>query len=109
MRIPVQFLGQSGWEINFPSAVIYIDPYLSNSVEELDAPDLIRLKAIPFLPSSVCDADFILITHDHLDHFDPLTLLDIAKSSPTAQFIGLKPVIKKLIEPTRNSWRSLSS
>ncbi len=117
MKIPVQFLGQSGWKMMFPGAVIYVDPYLSNSVEELDAPDLKRLKAIPFKPDEVIDADYILITHDHMDHCDPYTLPIIANSSPSAKFVGPQPVIDKLIKwgiapervvLSREDWMSLS-
>jgi L-ascorbate metabolism protein UlaG (beta-lactamase superfamily)/glycosyltransferase involved in cell wall biosynthesis len=96
MRIPVKYLGQSGWRLKFPTAVIYLDPYLSNSVQELDAPDLKRLRSIPFPPESVCDADYVLITHEHMDHCDPYSIPAIAEASPNAQFLGPKPVIDKL-------------
>lgn len=96
MRIPVQYLGQSGWKFGFPDLTIYIDPYLSNSVQELDAPDLERLRPAPFTAESVNDADYVLITHEHIDHCDPLTLPQIARASPQAKFIGPKPVVNRL-------------
>lgn len=80
----------------FPELTIFVDPYLSNSVQQLDSPDLKRLRPIPFAPESVCDADYVLITHDHLDHCDPHTIPQIAKASPHAQFIGPKPVLDQL-------------
>ncbi len=95
-RIPVQMLGQSGCKLSFPSATIYLDPYLSNSVQVLDAPDLERLTPIPIEPGKVTDADFIFITHEHLDHCDPHTLPLIAAASPRAKFIGPATVLKKL-------------
>lgn len=96
MRFDVFSLGQSGLKLTFPGTIIYLDPYLSNSVEVLDAPDLIRQTPIPFPPEGVIDADVVLITHEHLDHCDPHTLPQVAKASPQARFIGPPPVISLL-------------
>lgn len=97
-RIPVQMLGQSGCRLSFPCATVYLDPYLSNSVQELDAPDLARQVPIPFLPENVTDADWVLITHEHMDHCDPHTLPVLAAASPQTRFVGPAPVIKRLLE-----------
>ena len=97
-RVPLQILGQSGCKLQFPSCTIYLDPYLSNSVQELDSPDLKRLKSIPFLPENVIDADKVLITHEHIDHCDPHTIPKLAQASPQAKFICPQPVYLKLIE-----------
>jgi len=98
LRIPVQMLGQSGCRLAFPGATVYLDPYLSNSVQVLDAPDLERQIPIPLLPEKVTDADIVLITHAHIDHCDPHTLPKLAQASPHARFIGPAPVLKQLIE-----------
>ena len=97
-KIPVKHLGQSGWKISFPLVTVYIDPYLSNSVQELDSEDMSRLQPITLPPDTVTDANYVLITHDHLDHCDPFTLPSIAKHSPLAKFIGPWPVIQRLRE-----------
>ena len=97
-RIPVQLLGQSGCKISFPGVTIYLDPYLSNSVQELDAADLVRCLPIPFTPNSVVDADVVLITHEHMDHCDPHTIPELAAASPQARFIGPAPVVRRLAE-----------
>jgi len=81
------WLGQSGARLQYKDTVIYIDPYLSNSVQELDAPDLIRQTPIEILPESVTDADWVLITHSHIDHCDPQTIPILAKHSPQARFV----------------------
>ncbi len=96
--IPTQVLGQSGCKLQFSNCTIYLDPYLSNSVQELDAPDLERLQPIPFLPESVVDADKVLITHEHIDHCDPHTIPKLANASPQARFICPVTVYKHLIE-----------
>lgn len=104
-RIPVEMLGQSGCRLSFPGATVYLDPYLSNSVQELDAPDLERQIPIARLPESVVDADWVLITHEHIDHCDPHTLPKLAEASQQAYFVGPMPVVEKLrewgIDPSR--------
>ena len=94
--INIQLLGQSGCIFYFPQATIYIDPYLSNSVKELDSSDLDRNIPITITPDKVQDADYVLITHEHIDHCDPHTLPVLSKTSSQAQFIGPKPVIQRL-------------
>jgi L-ascorbate metabolism protein UlaG (beta-lactamase superfamily)/glycosyltransferase involved in cell wall biosynthesis len=117
-RIPVQLLGQSGCRFSFPGVTIYLDPYLSNSVQDLDAPDLIRCLPIPFAPNSVVDADIVLITHEHMDHCDPHTIPGIATASPQARFVGPAPVVRRLqewgiaserISPALEDWMELGS
>ena len=98
MRIPVQSLGQSGYKLSFPDCNVYIDPYLSNSVQELDAVDLERQIPIPILPNLVNDANLVLITHEHIDHCDPFTIPKIAEASPRSRFIGPIGVTRKLEE-----------
>ncbi len=97
-NVPLQLLGQSGCRFEHNGSVIYMDPYLSNSVQELDCADLSRLIPVPLRPEKVVDADWILITHDHIDHCDPYTLPIIAQASPSSSFIGPPPVLNKLQE-----------
>lgn len=117
-NIPVQTLGQSGMRLAFPEAIIYVDPYLSNSVQELDADDLERLVDAPINADKVTDADWVLITHEHIDHCDPHTIPKLAKASPHARFVGPAPVLEILkswgIAETRlqlaeESWQSLAT
>ncbi len=117
-EISLHLLGQSGCRIEYDGTVIYMDPYLSNSVQELDSPDLERLIPIPVLPEAVTDADWVVITHDHIDHCDPRTLPAIAEASKGCYFIGPPPVLKNLSEwgvsnerciPARESWKTVSN
>lgn len=89
-------LGQVGFRLQFGDAVVYIDPYLSDSVRERESADLERLVPIPCPPTSVTDADYVLITHDHRDHCDIDTLGPLAEASPQAVFVGPPPVIATL-------------
>ncbi len=98
MILPVDLLGQSGCRFQFSSSIIYIDPYLSDSVEKLDSPDAKRLVPVTIKPEKIVDADIVFITHDHIDHCDPFTLPVLAEASPNARFIGPSPVLGKLSE-----------
>lgn len=117
-NIPVQNLGQSGVKLSFPLGTLYIDPYLSNSVQELEAQDLKRQVEVPVTPENVTDADWVLITHEHIDHCDPHTLPKLAEASPQARFMGPAAVIEILkswgIVETRlylaeENWQKLSN
>ncbi len=92
----IELLGQSGCRLTIDDVTGYIDPYLSDSVQALDAPDLVRLVPIPRRPKEITDADWVLITHSHIDHCDPYTLPKLAKASPQCQFIGPAPVLQIL-------------
>ena len=92
-----EHLGQTGLFIKTNSLKILIDPYLSNSVEEIDSSDLKRLIPIPYKPSVLREIDFVLITHNHLDHCDPKTIPQIFSNNPNVKFIGPTPV-RKLLE-----------
>lgn len=114
--VPIQLLGQSGCRLEFPGSIVYVDPYLSHSVQELDAPDLVRLKPVAMRPGDVGDADWVLVTHDHIDHCDPHTLPGLAAASPGARFVGPPPVLLRLqewgihrdrLQPATEDWADL--
>jgi rhamnosyltransferase len=118
MRIPRKMLGQSGCRLEFPGVIVYVDPYLSDSVKVLHSSDLERLVPIAIEPHKVTDADIVLITHEHIDHCDPHSLPQISVASPQARFIGPEPVIAKLMQwgisndrliLASESWHSLTA
>jgi len=87
MKSVIEFLGQAGFRLGLGEKVVYIDPYLSNSVAETESADLQRLVEIPVMPDKVSDADFLLITHDHQDHCDLATVLPLLDSSRNCKVI----------------------
>lgn len=89
-------LGQVGYRFQFGPTVVYIDPYLSDYVEELEGPDFHRLFPAPFVPNSVRDADWVLVTHAHIDHCDPRTIGPLSQASPSSRFVGPPPVLRVL-------------
>ncbi len=92
----IETLGQVGVRLEVSGNVIYIDPYLSNSVQEKENSTIKRLIPIPLYPDEITDADFVLITHEHRDHCDEDTLVPISNASPQCQFIGPYRVVQKL-------------
>lgn len=71
-------LGQMGLIIKGPDAVIYIDPCLSNIISE-------RMYPPPIKPEEITNADYVLCSHEHIDHLDPDTIKALA--SPQAKFV----------------------
>jgi L-ascorbate 6-phosphate lactonase len=90
--LAVWALGQMGFAVKGQSPdLIYIDPYLSNSVPER-FPAMVEKMARSFpppcLPADIRNAACVLVTHDHLDHADPDTLGPLAQASSQARFLA---------------------
>lgn len=98
LSIPIDFLGQAGFKLHFDDIVVFIDPYLSDYVEKMEGSALKRQRPAPFQPSAVRDADYLLITHIHMDHCDPETVMPILASSPQAKVIAPHGVVAFLLE-----------
>jgi L-ascorbate 6-phosphate lactonase len=93
-----EHLGQTGLRIDLGDLTVLVDPYLSNSVQDLDSPDLVREVPIPYHPNELTGVDWVLITHEHMDHCDPHTLPVLAEASPKARFMGPLAVRKQLAD-----------
>jgi L-ascorbate 6-phosphate lactonase len=96
--VHLEHLGQTGLRIYLGGLTVLVDPYLSNSVQELDSPDLVRQVPIPYKPNELTEVDWVLITHEHMDHCDPHTLPILAEASPKARFMGPLAVRKQLAD-----------
>jgi L-ascorbate metabolism protein UlaG (beta-lactamase superfamily) len=68
--LAVWFLGQCSVIIKGGETVLYIDPYLDPSPHRAFEP--------PLQPEDIMNADYVLVTHDHLDHMDPYTITRLA-------------------------------
>ncbi len=73
----ITWIGQAGLLIEANGKTILVDPYLSDSVEAVN-PNNYRRKAID---ESLFDIkpDILVLTHSHLDHTDPDTLVHYLK------------------------------
>lgn len=81
----ITWLGQSGYLLQSAGKRFVIDPYFSDALENREG--LRRLVAPP-CPLVSLSPDTLLVTHDHLDHFDPETLARIAHAFPDCLLIG---------------------
>ncbi len=79
-------LGQAGFVLKGGHTIAYIDPYLSNSVEDIGGPP--RRFPIPVAPALITHAQVILATHEHLDHTDAATLAPLLAASPSAVLVA---------------------
>ena len=80
-------LGQLGVILKGADTVVYIDPYLSDHIEEVAGEKGKRVFPTPLHPQEVTNATYYLITHEHIDHWDVKTAVPAAQASPQAQFI----------------------
>lgn len=84
--ISVTWLGQAGLWFLAGGLNIVIDPYLSDSVGEIDASKHRRCPAdASFLKKR---PDVIVCTHDHLDHTDPQTLQHYLNDRPAVTVLA---------------------
>jgi L-ascorbate metabolism protein UlaG (beta-lactamase superfamily) len=97
-KIGVVPLGQAGFRLQFGEQIVYIDPYLSDSVEKLEGQRYRRMVPIWKSPETITDADWVLVTHIHLDHCDPETLEPLSKASPQCRIVGPAEVCRFLVE-----------
>lgn len=97
MSLKLTALGQAGCRLEADRTVLYIDPYLTDAVAEQYGEELRRRRPPSIQPDHVRDAAAVLITHGHLDHADPSTLLPISKASPQARFLCPAAVVATLV------------
>ncbi|MFN3377845.1 MAG: MBL fold metallo-hydrolase, partial [Runella zeae] len=70
----ITWLGQSGFVFENEGQRLLIDPFYSDIVEQKQG-----LKRLMSPPISIEELrpDIIFITHNHMDHFDPIELPEI--------------------------------
>ena len=82
--VALWWLAQAGFVFKTASnTVMYVDPYLSNVVEK--AFGFKRLSLAPIQADDV-RADWVLSSHEHLDHLDTDALPVIARNNSACQF-----------------------
>jgi L-ascorbate 6-phosphate lactonase len=95
-KVGVVPLGQAGFRLSLGGLCVYIDPYLSDIVERIEGERYRRLVPPWKSPNSVTDADWVMITHIHLDHCDPETLIPLSRASADCRFVGPGEVCRYL-------------
>jgi L-ascorbate metabolism protein UlaG (beta-lactamase superfamily) len=98
-QLALWWLGQASFIVKTPTAIIYLDPFLT------DLPG----RLIPPLLSAgdVTNGTIIAGTHDHVDHIDRDAWPVLAKSSPQALFIVPDLLRKRLAEDLKIPERRL--
>lgn len=79
-QLEIYFIGQSGYVLKTNNSTIYIDPYLSDFIDNpngLNDTLMNRIYPPPFSPDQIQKCDAVICTHAHVDHMDPWTLNDI--------------------------------
>lgn len=88
--VAIFWIAQAGFVYKTPSEeIIYVDPYLTDSVHRQLAEEMYGFKRImmtPIEPEEVV-ADYIVSTHAHPDHFD-IDMMPIVARDPRPRFIG---------------------
>ncbi|HLV36994.1 MAG TPA: MBL fold metallo-hydrolase [Spirillospora sp.] len=91
-------LGQSGYALkNAHGEIIYIDPYLTETISPLSY--IMHTRLIPPVVEADAGVDVaaVLLTHDHLDHLDPNSVVMLAEQ-PGTRFYGSSEVRSKLVD-----------
>lgn len=83
-QLAVAWLGQGSFAFKGQAVQVYVDPYLSNSLEE--SAGWRRWFEPPLRPDEA-RPDVVVFTHDHQDHLDPGTVPELARHSG-AVFVG---------------------
>lgn len=84
--VALWWLAQAGFVFKAGNGtVIYLDPYLSNAVEK--AFGFKRLSLAPVSAEEV-NADWLISSHEHLDHLDTEAVPIIARNNPRCRFAG---------------------
>lgn len=99
-EIGIVWLGQNGFLIKSRSCVFLFDPYLSDFAEQWTygwKNEHIRMSAIPIKPKELYGVDYVLCTHDHVDHIDPFTIPIIALRNPDTCFVSPKVARQRML------------
>jgi L-ascorbate metabolism protein UlaG (beta-lactamase superfamily) len=87
--VELTWLGQSSYVLRAAAAALLVDPFLSPHDDRLVPP--------PDRPEAFAGVDAVLITHEHIDHFDPDTCREIADAAPEMPFTAPRPITDQLI------------
>lgn len=103
----IWFAGQHGFMVNLGRMVFYIDVILNDLVNEEGKS--IRVYPPPFEPGEIQKVDYVLCTHNHIDHLNLETLLPLSKANPMTHFVVPAPWKHLLIQAGIGKDRILSA
>jgi len=85
------WLGQGGFLLECDGRRLVIDPYLSDCLARLHG---VRRLIPPPLTIEQLKPDVVFVTHDHLDHFDPETMVPLMNAFPDCRLVGPESVVE---------------
>ncbi len=91
------WLGQAGFIVRAPKLTIACDLYLSDYCKKRSKLDHTRKMPIPLEPGKLNGIDAYLITHAHIDHFDPETVGPLMEANPSMRIL-CPPSGRKVID-----------
>ncbi|MEI8247699.1 MAG: MBL fold metallo-hydrolase [Lentisphaerota bacterium] len=94
--LTLTWLGQSGFLLKSPWISLACDLYLSDYCQKKSRIDHTRKMPITVMPEQLPSIDHYLITHEHIDHFDPETVGPILRINTQTRFY-CPPVCAKII------------
>ena len=86
-------LGQAGLRIDTPDAKILVDPYFTDSAFEISG--VHRKKEAPDWVWDI-KPDILLVTHDHIDHYDPETAKRFVNENTAVTVLSPRSVWEKI-------------
>jgi len=93
-EIAIWWLGQGGFAFKVHSGMVFmVDPHLSFSMRKAT-----YIHRDLCLKPEEAKVDYVLCTHDHLDHADPETLLPLSQANPAATFIGPPEAYERFVK-----------
>ncbi|MCG8523407.1 MAG: MBL fold metallo-hydrolase, partial [Pseudomonadales bacterium] len=90
-ELGIVWLGQNGFLLKSKSCTFFFDPYLSDFAEQWTfgwKNEHVRMSAIPIPPKEIYGVDYVLCTHDHVDHIDPFTIPIVALRNQETKFVA---------------------
>jgi L-ascorbate metabolism protein UlaG (beta-lactamase superfamily) len=90
--VRLTWLGQAGFRLELDGVCVVVDPWLSAHEERLIPPAPVALAAER--------VDWLLVTHEHLDHLDMALLPTVLERSPGVQLVlpaPLLPLVEEVV------------
>ncbi len=100
LRVPgdrVTWLGQAGFDVRLGATRLVIDPFLDEWASPVRGVGPRRLDPSPLRPEDLADPDVILLSHNHYDHLDRLTLGSLPGRRAAVAIVpeGLGPYVRE--------------
>ena len=91
------YLGQSGFAVKTKELLVFFDPVFAD-LQNSDGTTR-RYYPAPFSPEEAArtGVSFVFCSHDHLDHFQPETVVPMAKTQPKLQIVIPAPSVRKAV------------